>query len=139
MKGIFIILGLSASSLLITIITYFFNTKRINDIRDLPTEMISKKDKKDNLVMLDKNKKILNIILILNAINLILPNTLFKLFIPSFTIVISTNLWIQLFDEIDTFSATKGEFNVILDYNKKQKEEVQKKAQERRIEKNTKD
>lgn len=125
------IFAVNIVSLVLIVVTMYFNVRRHNNIFSLPTYVISKKIKNDNLKKLKNNSYIFYVLLALNVVNLFLPNGLLKFVLPAVSIVIVTNILIQLFEEIDTFNVSKEDVNVINDFKDKRNAEVRKRAKER--------
>lgn len=118
-------------SLVVTLIALHFNIKRYGNISELPTTIISKNVKENNLKKLTQNKYVLYVLGALNFLNLFLPNGLTKFIIPAISLVVVTNILIQLFEEIDTFNVSKGEIDLISDFKQKQRQQTLEKAKKR--------
>ena len=125
---IYILIGIS---FLLIVVSAFFNARRYNNIYSLPTSVISKATKKENLEKLKMNRYGFYIAAGLNVVNMLLPNGLLKFAIPAITIIFTTTVLISLFEEIDTFNVTKGEVDLMNDFHTKRKEEVLMKAKQR--------
>lgn len=128
---IFLIYIVNATSILLVLVSYYFNIKRHKNIEELPTTVISKSVKISNLNKLQKNTKIFKVALILNIINLLVPNGLLKFLLPALTIVLVSNILVQLFEEIDTFNITKGQIDMVDEFKEKRNQEIRQKIKER--------
>lgn len=130
------ILAVNIISLILIVVAFYFNARRYNNIFDLPTTVISKKIKNDNLKKLSDNRYIFYVCGALNLLNLFLPNGLFKFIVPGITVVVITNILLSLFEEIDSFNVTAGEINIITDFKEKRREDVKNRAKKREKEDN---
>lgn len=128
---VLLIFGVNIISLILIVVAFYFNAKRYNNIFDLPTTVISKKVKNNNLKKLSDNRYAFYVLGALNLLNLFLPNGLFKFIVPGITVVVITNILISLFEEIDSFNVTAGEINIISDFKTKQREDVKNRAKKR--------
>jgi len=133
-----LIYAINIVSFIVTLFSLYFNIKRFKNISELPTTIISKSVKEKNLERLTQSKYVLMIFSALNLLNLFLPNGFAKFIIPAISIVVTTNLLLQLFEEIDTFNVTKGEVDLISEFKQKQRKETLQKAKNREIQRRTK-
>ena len=130
--------GVNIIAIILVIVSMYFNAKRYNNIFSLPTSVINKKVKADNLKKLSNNRYVFYILGALCLLNLFCPDGLLKVVIPGISIVIITNILISLFEEIDYFNVTASEVNTIQDFKEKRREDVmnRSKAREEQSQKN---
>ena len=130
--------GVNIIAIILVIVSMYFNAKRYNNIFSLPTSVINKKVKANNLKKLSNNRYVFYILGALCLLNLFFPDGLLKFVIPGISIVIITNILISLFEEIDYFNVTASEVNTIQDFKEKRREDVmnRSKAREEQSQKN---
>lgn len=126
-----LIYGINIISIVVILFSLYFNIKRHKNISDLPTTVISKTVKTNNLKKLTKNKYVLSILGGLSLVNIFLPNGFGKFVIPAISLIVATNILIQLFEEIDTFNVSKGEVDLITEFKKKKRNDTLEKAKKR--------
>ena len=130
--------GVNIIAIILVIISMYFNAKRYNNIFSLPTSVINKKVKADNLKKLSNNRYVFYVLGALCLLNLFLPDGLLKFVVPGISIIIITNILLSLFEEIDQFNVTATEVNAIQDFRDKRREDVmnRSKAREEQAQKN---
>lgn len=130
--------GVNIIAIILVIVSMYFNAKRYNNIFSLPTSVINKKVKANNLKKLSNNRYVFYILGALCLLNLFFLDGLLKFVIPGISIVIITNILISLFEEIDYFNVTASEVNTIQDFKEKRREDVmnRSKAREEQSQKN---
>lgn len=133
-----LILGSGIVAILLIIISMYFNARRYNNIFSLPNSVINKKVKEDNLKKLSNNKYVFYILGALCLLNFFLPNGLLKFIVPAIVIIITTNILISLFEEIDCFNVTVDEVNAVQDFKEKRNAEIRKRAKAREEKENNK-
>lgn len=123
--------GVNIVAIILVIVSMYFNAKRYNNIFSLPTSVINKKVKADNLKKLSNNRYVFYILGALCLLNLFFPDGLLKFVIPGISIVIITNILLSLFEEIDYFNVTAGEVSAIQDFKEKRREDVMNRSKAR--------
>ena len=130
--------GVNIIAIILVIVSMYFNAKRYNNIFSLPTSVINKKVKTDNLKKLSNNRYVFYILGALCLLNLFVPDGLLKFVVPGISIVIITNILLSLFEEIDYFNVTAGEVSAIQDFKEKRREDVMNRSKAREEQENKK-
>ena len=98
--------------------------RRITQIEELPETVIEEKEKQEYLSSLIQKSYFTIISIVLNAINIVLPDSSLKFLIPALGIVVCCYLLVGIMDEIDIFDVKKDDADVFQERFNEKKEEL---------------
>lgn len=118
--------------IIISALSAFLIKKRINQINDLPTTILSTLEKEQQVASLNTRLYIALGCIGANVLNFILPDGLLKFMIPVVSVFVIGFIMSSTMEEADEFNVTKDEIDVYMEEQERRKKEAdeQKKAME---------
>ena len=115
-------------SIILIIITAYFNASRHNYILPLSTNIISKDEKDEMLKQCQNNTYVFYIAGALNVLNFFLPNNMFKFIIPVITAMVMFTILSSLFVEITDNQVSEKDISAAEAHKRQKREEIRTKA-----------
>lgn len=122
----FITIGICILSILASVVSAFITYRRIKQIDDLPEVAISAQEKEKYNETLTRYIYVLLGAIILNVINIFLPDGLLKFVIPLFSVIIIGVILSSIMEDADAYDLKKDDVEVYLEEQEKRKEEIKR-------------
>ena len=120
----FITIGICILSILASVVSAFITYRRIKQIDDLPEVAISAQEKEKYNETLTRYIYVLLGAIILNVINIFLPDGLLKFVIPLVSVIIIGVILSSIMEDADAYDLKKDDVEVYLEEQEKRKEEI---------------
>lgn len=115
-------------SIILIIVTAYFNASRHNYILPLSTKVISKDEKDEMLKQFQNNRYVFYIAAALNILNFFLPDNMFKFIIPAITAMVMFTIMSSLFVEIADNQVSEKDISAAEAHKRQKREEIRNKA-----------
>lgn len=115
-------------SIILIIVTAYFNASRHNYILPLSTKIISKDDKEEMLKQFQNNRYVFYVAGALNILNLFLPSNIFKFIVPAITAMVMFTILSSLFVEIADNQVSEKDISAAEAHKRQKREEIRTKA-----------
>ena len=122
----FITIGICILSILASVVSAFITYRRIKQIDDLPEVAISAQEKEKYNETLTRYIYVLLGAIILNVINIFLPDGLLKFVIPLVSVIIIGVILSSIMEDADAYDLKKDDVEVYLEEQEKRKEEIKR-------------
>lgn len=122
----FITIGICILSILASAVSAFITYRRIKQIDDLPEVAMSAQEKEKYSETLTKYIYILLGAVVLNVINIFLPDGLLKFIVPLVSVIVMGVILSSIMEDADAYDLKKDDVEIYLEEQERRKEEVKR-------------
>lgn len=123
------VLGASVIAILISAGTLFMDVKRRKTVLGFGLAKMAKEDRDENLKKLQMYMYILIGGIVINLVNLVLPEGMYRFIFPVVSIVLASNILINIFeDAAETEEEKQDDASAWMDYKSRRDKDIQEKS-----------